>query len=292
MRLNGSERGVTMNTNINIGDISKRLGALETKISEHIGGYGDNVHHLAANGTSGFESASHQKLTESLAVNRIILDTSSNVDVLTLDAGFYRCDDSSKLTNLPSECIHSGISLIDVTNYGGGTPPRKTIKISFGWSTVTWVYHFHGVEGNKTANLGWIRQKMEYPIFKAADSAAGVISTGEPLTLSVENTGVISSGAGVAAFLSIKYKISDKFFYSEIPYSQISNFNLSQAFQRTDNTVTFTNAIFSLTTTQLILKSEMSTILSGAGGTPNFSVNSDPNTQPTITIYQMDMSLL
>lgn len=279
-----------MNMNINIGDISSRIGALEAKISEHVNGYGDNIHHIAANGASGFESAVHQKLTESLAVNRTIIDTTNSVDVLGLDAGFYRCDDSSQLTNLPSESIKSGVSLIDVTNYGGGTPPRKTIKISFGLSTITWVYHFHGINGDKTTNIGWVRQKMEYPIFKAADSAAGVIDTGDPLNISAENTGVISSGAGIAAFLSIKYKINNSFFDSEIPYSQISNFTLSHALQNADNTVTFISGIFSLTTTQLKLNSKSCTILSGAGGSPTFSVLSSG--KPTITIYQMDMSLL
>jgi len=276
--------------NINIGDISKRLGALEAELSEHVHGYGDNVHHISANGASGFESAVHQKLTESLAVNRTIIDTTNNVDVLGLNAGFYRCDDSSKLTNMPSEAIKSGISLIDVTNYGGGTLPRKTIKISFGSSTITWVYHFHGVNGDKSQNIGWVRQKMEYPIFKAANSAAGVINTGTPLTISAENTGVVSSGAGIAAFLSIKYKINNSFFDSEIPYSQISNFTLSNALQNDDNTVIFVNGKFSLTTTQLKLNNQVCTILSGDGGTPSFSVIS--NNKPTITIYQMDMSLL
>lgn len=275
--------------NINIGDISKRLGYLEAELSEHIHGYGDNVHHIATNGASGFESAVHQQLTESLATNRTIIDTTNSVDVLGLDAGFYRCDDSSKLTNLPSEAISSGVSLIDVTNYGGGTPPRKTIKISFGLSTITWVYHFHGINGDKIPNIGWVRQKMEYPIFRAANSAAGVINTGSPLNISVENTGVVSSGAGIVAYLSVKYKINNTFFYSEIPYSQISNFTLSQSIQNS-NTVTFTSGNFSLTTTQLTLNSQTCTVLSGAGGTPSFSVVSTG--QPTITIYQMDMSLL
>lgn len=279
-----------MNTDINIGDISGRLGALETEISEHVHGYGDNVHHVAANGASGFESAVHQQLTESLATNRTIINTTNSVDVLGLDAGFYRCDDSSKLINLPPSSISSGISLIDVTNYGGGTPPRKTIKISFGLSTATWVYHFHGINGDKTGNIGWVRQKMEYPIFKAANSSAGVINVESPLNLSVENTGVVSSGSGIAAYLSIKYKINNTFFYSEIPYSQISNFTLSQVLQNSDNTVTFVGETFSLTATQLSLTNQTCTFLSGSGGTPSFSVIS--TSKPTITIYQMDMSLL
>lgn len=282
------EREVIIAMTTNYSDVLREIHAVSAELHEHLGGYGEQVHPTTANGSPGFESVEHARVTQSLSDNREILNTTNAVDIFTLSNGYYRCDDSSKLLNAPEDSQKSGISLIDVTSYGGGTPPRKSIILSYSVSSATYIYHFKGINGDSSSNLGWVRVNEEYPLFRAPSSSLGVISPNNPITLTPNNSGFISSGSDYLDSITISYKISNNFYTTDIPYSQISNFTLSNAIQRGDGVVNFVAYSISIQQNTMSVKSIVCTELSSNSGAAAFT---RVTTAPVLTVYKVSGNL-